>query len=427
LPRLYRDVLVWDASRAHAERSDVLVAGGKIASVSFSGSRSDYDCSVYEGRGNTAMLPGFVNAHGHTAMTLLRGLGEDLPLMDWLEKRIWPVENKLDADLVYTGSRLAITEMLSTGTTCFADMYFFMDRVAEAALEAGIRCGLSRGIVLDDDGAKLEENLKLARDYNGAGGLVRVQLGPHAPYTVSMDRMTAIADAAIENDLGVQLHWLETSSEWGTSGLEGRMSPEEYLVNTGLIDVKSLALGHGVWIDKKSAPFYARQNVTVVHNPKSNLKLGSGVAPVAHMVSSGVSVALGTDGAASNNRLDMWDEMRFAVLLQKGVNCDPTLLSPQEALRMSTVAGARALGFTQTGLIKEEYDADFMLVDLNRPHYAGLNEENLPGYIVYAGSSADIKATAVAGEILYENGSFTAIDRDDVMAAALLARKKLIS
>lgn len=421
--RCYRDVVVWDASRTRAERCDVLTEHGKITAVHPAGSVTS-GCA-YEGRGRTAMLPGFVNAHGHAAMTLLRGLGEELPLMEWLEKRIWPVENRLDADLVYTGAQLAMMEMLSTGTTCFADMYFFMDRVADAALEAGMRCGLSRGIVGDSDGSRLKENLLLAKDYNGAKGLVNIQLGPHAPYTVSIEQMSSVADAARENGLGVQLHWLETSSEWTISGFDGKMSPEEYLTSTGMAEVKHLVLGHGVWIDKEAADFYKRPNVTVVHNPKSNLKLGSGVAPVAQMLSAGVSVALGTDGAASNNRLDMWDEMRFAALLQKGIDHDPTLISSAETLKMATSAGAEALGFNNTGLIKEGYNADMILIDIDQPHYVGWDEETLSGYIVYAGSSNDIKATIVAGEVLYENGQFTTIDRDRVMASALNARKSL--
>ena len=387
MPKLYKNVVLWDAERESASLCDVRLDGAEIAKIAPAGTLDGE--AVFDGRGKTAMLPGFVNAHGHAAMTLLRGLGEELPLMEWLQKKIWPVENQLDGDMAYMGAQLAFMEMLSTGTTCFADMYFFMDRVADAALECGIRAGLSRGIVPSQEGGreKLDENLELARDYNGAKGLVNVQLGPHAPYTVPTAFMTEIASAAKENGLGVQLHWLETKNDWPLSDGSKTMNPEEYLEKTGLIDVDHLLLAHCVWIEKENFSFYARQNVTVAHNPKSNWKLGSGTAPVCAMAEAGIAVALGTDGASSNNRLDMWDEMRFASLAQKGANLDPTLLLARDAFRMATVAGARALGFEKTGLLREGWTADFMLVDLDKPHYVGWDLENLPGCIVYAGAS----------------------------------------
>lgn len=428
MPKIYRDVIVWDAEMERARRCDVRTEGGRIAEIAEAGTLEGRP--AFEGRGRTAMLPGFVNAHGHAAMTMLRGLGEELPLMEWLQKKIWPVEDKLDPDTVYTGTQLALMEMLSTGTTCFADMYFFMDSVAEAVLACGMRAGLSRGIVPSPRGGgreRLEENLRLADAYDGAKGLVHIQLGPHAPYTVPEGLMTEIAAAAKEKGLGVQLHWLETKNDWPLSEASKRMNPEEFLERTGLLDVSQLLLAHCVWIDREKYPVYARENITIAHNPKSNWKLGSGTAPVCEMKKSGINVALGTDGASSNNRLDMWDEMRFASLAQKGSNLDPTMLPAREAFRMSTVAGARALGFEKTGLLREGWNADFMLVDLDRPHYVGWDLENLPGCIVYAGSSADIAATAVAGEVLYENGNFANLDREKITASANAARAALTS
>jgi len=422
--RTYKDVIVWDSSRLQANRCDVITENSTIKSILPVGSMT-YGY-VYEGRGKTAIIPGFANSHGHAAMTLLRGLGEELPLMDWLEKRIWPVENNLNASFVKAGTDLAILEMLSTGTTCFADMYFFMDQVAKAAAEAEVRCCLARGIVNDINGDKLKENLQLASNFNGKNKLINVQLGPHSPYTVSFDMMKRIADVAKENKLGVQLHWLETSSEWKISKFEGKLTPEEYLTQTGMIDVPELLLSHGVWIDKKVASFYNRNNVTVVHNPKSNMKLGSGFTPVPELLANGVSVALGTDGAASNNRLDMWDEMRFAALIHKGNKTDPTSVTAVEVLKMATINGAKAMGFEKTGLIKEGYNADMILIDLDQPQYVGWDETNLPGYIVYSGSSQDIKGTVVAGKILYDKGEFNTIDKRAVIANAIKARKNLL-
>ena len=423
MKKQYRDVVVWDAERTTAQRCDVITEGDLISSILPAGTLSS-GCA-YEGRGKTALIPGFVNAHGHAAMALLRGLGEELPLMEWLQERIWPVENGLDGDLVKAGTKLAILEMLSTGTTCFADMYFFMDRVAEAAIECGIRCGLSRGIVGDSDGSKLKENLRLAEDFNGRDGLINVQLGPHAPYTVPQELMKEIAETAKDMGLGVQLHWLETSSEWKISGLEGSITPEEYLSETGMIDVPNLLLAHCVWINTEVSGFYARDNVTFAHNPKSNLKLGSGIAPLSEYLKTGIRVALGTDGAASNNRLDIWDELRFAALTQKGITKDPTLVTSAEALRIATVNGALGLGFKDVGLIKEGYRADMILIDLDQPHYVGWDCENLPGFLVYAGSSSDVRGTVVAGKMLYKDNDFLIADRERIISEAVEARRKL--
>ena len=316
--KLYRGVAVWDAERKKAELCDLRVENGIIAAVEPAGT-FEYG-AAFEGRGRTALLPGFVNAHGHPSMTLLRGLGEELPLMDWLTKKIFPVEEKMDAAAIKTGAQLAMLEMLATGTTCFADMYFFEESVAEAALEFGMRAGLTRGIVDFRNGVgeiKLREGLELASRYNGAKGLINIQLGPHASYTLNLDMTKKIAAAALEYDLGAQLHWLETSQDWPKTAESASMTPEEYLEESGLLKLKQLTLAHCVMMEKEKMPFYARGNITVVHNPKSNLKLGSGIAPVEAMRRAGISVALGTDGACSNNRLDMWDELRFAALLQK--------------------------------------------------------------------------------------------------------------
>lgn len=422
---VYRDVVVWDAERVKAEHCDVVTEGGVIKSILPAGSIK-YGASNFEGKGRTALIPGFVNSHGHSAMSLLRGIGEDLPLMDWLHK-IWPIEDKLTGKIVKLASQNSMLEMISTGTVIFADMYFFMENVAEAALEVGIKCALSRGIVSDDYKNKLSENLKLAEKYNGKDGLITVQLGPHAPYTVDYDAMCNIASAAKENNLGIQLHWLETESEWERCGYSNSMSPEDYLTRTGLTDVKQLILSHCVWNNTDCNEFYAKDNITLVHNPKSNLKLGSGIAPVGEYIRDSVNIALGTDGPSSNNRLDMWDEMTFAALLHKGANQDPTIVTAQEVFAMATIVGARALGFENSGLIKEGYNADFILVDLDRPNYLGWDLENLPGYIVYSGTSNDIRATVVAGNMLYNSGEFSTIDKIKVMREAKIFRDLLIN
>lgn len=425
MTKAYRNVAVWDASSAQARMCDVLTENGRISAVLPAGSGALAGVS-FDGRGKTALIPGFINTHTHIAMSVLRGLGEDLPLMDWLRQKIWPAEDRLTAEITGTATQLGMMEMLSTGTTSFMDMYFFTRNIADAALAAGMRCNVTRAVAGEKNGEEmLKECLEIARDYDGAKGLVRVSVGPHAVYTVKEELMRKCVEAAAERKLNVHFHMLETDFERDYFENTVGMTPTDYLDKLGFMDAAHLLLAHCVRVNTDEAPFYARPNVTIAHNPKSNLKLASGVAHIPEMLDSGVNVALGTDGAASNNRLDMWDELRFAALLHKGVKKDPTAVSAHEALKMATVNGADALGFSGLGLIREGCIADMTLIDLDQPHYVGWNEENLAAFIVYAGSSKDVAATVVDGETLYEKGEFKTIDRAKVMASAEKARRFL--
>lgn len=426
MTRLYKNVVIWDASCAQARKRDLLTDGERISAVLPAGSGVGADSS-FDGKGRTAIIPGFINTHTHIAMSILRGLGEDLPLMDWLQQKIWPVENRLTAETAGSAAQLGMMEMLASGTTSFMDMYFFTRDIIEAALDAGMRCNVTRAVAGEERGeSMLKESLEIADEYDGARGLVKVSVGPHAVYTVHNELMRKCVDAALERKLAVHFHLLETDFEreyfYSTVGL----APLDYLEKFGLLKADHLLLAHCVRVEGDEVSGYARPNVTVAHNPKSNLKLASGVAPVPEMLASGVNVALGTDGAASNNRLDLWDELRFAALLHKGVKKDPTVLGACQALKMATLNGAAALGFGgKLGLLQEGYIADMTLIDLDQPHYVGWDEENLAAFIVYAGSSSDVKATVVAGETLYEQGDFKTIDRGRVMADAEEARRRL--
>ena len=275
---LFKDVLILDGSRAKAERVHMLVSKGRIAEIIDAEKTPPSADKIISGHGKMAVLPGFVNAHTHAAMVLLRGLGEEAPLMEWLQQKIWPVEDKLTPEYIYWGTLSAMLEMLSTGTTCFADMYFEMDRVAEAVLSAGMRAAICRGITAGEPGKierSLQNNLDLAEKYHGREGLITVQLGPHAPYTVPIDSMKLISQEAKSHGLGVHFHFLETEGELKNLG----MSPEKYLEESGLLNVPYLTLAHAVWLDPATT---VPDNVTLIHNPCSNLKLGSGVMPLAY-------------------------------------------------------------------------------------------------------------------------------------------------
>ncbi len=419
---LFKDVFIVDGSRTKAERVHILVSKGRIAEIINAEKNPPSADKIISGRGKFAVIPGFVNAHTHAAMILLRGLGEEAPLMEWLQNKIWPVEEKLTPEYIYWGTLSAMLEMLSTGTTCFADMYFEMERVAEAVLQAGMRAALSRGITAGEPGKidkSVKNNLELAEKFHGREGLITVQLGPHAPYTVPLDEMKKISEAAKSHGLGVHFHFLETEGELNNLG----MSPEKYLSETGLLSVPYLTLAHSVWLDPEIN--LDSQNITLVHNPASNLKLGSGVMKLNEFLEKDFPVALGTDGASSNNRLDMWEEMRTTALLHKGVNRDPVCVSASEVLRMATYEGAKAYGFSQKGMLQEGWVADLVLVNLDKPHYIGVNEENLAAYIVYAGSSADVEGTMVNGKWLYRKGEFPTLDQEEILQKAREAREAI--
>ncbi len=426
---LFRNVCILDADISPGLSRDVLVSGNRIAAILPPGQGQDTD--VVDGGGHLALLPGLVNAHTHAAMTLLRGLGEERNLMEWLQRSIWPLEARLRGEHVYWGSLLAITEMLSQGITCFGDMYFFMDDVARGALESGIRCGLSRGIVwgenAEENERRLQEQEELFRSWHGREGRINVQFGPHAPYTVPLEQLRHIAQLARERGTGVHIHWLETAWELDHITNTLKKDPVRLLEEAGLWDVPRLLLAHGVHFPVDRLAELARPSLTVVHNPGSNLKLGSGVAPVPALLAQGVQLALGSDGAASNNRLDIWGEMRLSALLHKGVSGDPTTVTAAQVLRMATVEGARALGFDDVGLLREGWQADLMLVDLDLPHYVGWTPENLLMYLVYAGSSADVVGTMVQGRWLYRRKEFATLDALRIRRESSRCRQELLN
>ncbi|MGB4367392.1 MAG: amidohydrolase [Acetomicrobium sp.] len=427
---IFRDAVVLDGSRERAEVCDIAVTQGHISHILSGEQRPSIKAKEeYLCQGKKALLPGFANAHTHAAMTLLRGLGEETPLKDWLEKHIWPVEERLKPRHIRIGTQLGVIEMARSGITCFGDMYFHMDEVANVAMEAGMRCGLCQGLIGKPPifSLKLKEGIKLYDRWHGKDDLITVQLGPHAPYTVSVKSLSRAAEAARGLGIGIHTHWLETEWEVGYIKEELKKDPIDLLYETGLTDASHLILAHGVWFPQNRLQEIARDNVTVVHNPSSNLKLGSGFAPVSQMIERGVNVALGSDGAASNNRLDLWLEMRTASLIQKGYYRDPTLIKSKDAIKMATYSGHKALGFSEVGLIKKGWKADFVVVDLDNPRYVGWDCDNLASFIVFSGSSRDICGTMIKGKWIYKDGEFTTMDYEKIQHEARNARDELMA
>ena len=364
------------------------------------------------------ITPGLVNAHTHAAMTLFRSYADDMALMDWLQKKIWPAEANLTAEDVYWGSQLAIAEMLASGTTAFADMYFFMDQVAQACVETGMRASLSRGLIAVDGPGQEErfaENEQLFKDFHGAAdGRITVMLGPHAPYTCPPRCMEKVVAIAHRIGAEIHVHLSETKDEVEKCQRIYGKSPVALLDDLGVFDCGTLA-AHCVWVSEQDIRILAEKKVRVVHNPSSNLKLASGAAPVSAMLEAGVTVALGTDGATSNNKLDMLEEIRLASFLQKLDRMDPTALPSRQVLQMAHQGGAAAIGQGDVlGRIESGYKADLTIYNTTAPHWCP--QHDLASILTYAAASADVSHTLVDGRVLYRNGEFTTIDIDRVKA-----------
>jgi 5-methylthioadenosine/S-adenosylhomocysteine deaminase len=373
------------------------------------------------------VMPGLVNTHTHAAMVLFRSLSDDYPLFTWLKEKIWPLEAKLTPEDVYNGTRLAIIEMLRSGTTTFADQYFFMDQVADAVEEGGIRAVLSRGLLGTDEEVeeKLEEAVEQGKKWKGkAEGRITMMLGPHSPYTLSPTGLRQIVTAARHYQLSLHIHVAETRDELEAIGKDYGKRTVAYLVDQGVFS-RPVLLAHGVWLDDGEISFLAKQKVAVAHNPSSNLKLASGIAPVVQLQKAGVQVCLGTDGAASNNRLDMFTELRTASLLHKVSNQDPTVVPAETALRMATISGARALGLgDQIGSLEPGKKADLILIDLEQSHLTPCF--NPVSLMVYAARGSDVSDVMVNGEWLVREGRPVKWDEFEVCATAAQSAKDLL-
>ncbi|WP_111640565.1 TRZ/ATZ family hydrolase [Marinimicrobium alkaliphilum] len=372
--------------------------------------------------GHHVLLPGLVNAHSHAAMSLLRGYADDLPLKTWLEQHIWPAESRwLSEDFVRDGTGLAMAEMVKTGTTCFADMYYFGEQVAQAAQQARMRCHVAFS-VLDfatpggsgpDD--YIRKGLALRDEYRN-NDLIQVGFGPHAPYTLSDEPLRKIAMLANETDTAIHIHLHETAQEVADSIAKYGMRPLERLHKLGLLTPSTQCV-HMTQINDSDTQLLRDSGAHVVHCPTANLKLASGFCPVHALQSAGINVALGTGGAASNNALDMFSELRLAALLAKGVSGDATALDAHAALRMATLDGARALGLDNTiGSLEVGKSADLIAVDLS---HTGAQPVHQPAsQLVYTASGQHVSHAWVAGRALMLSGQLQTLNERELTGKA---------
>lgn len=397
------------------ERSDIGIESGEITALG-DVPPADREIDATE----SLVLPGLINAHTHTPMALLRGYADDLPLQRWLEERIWPIESELDSADIAAGARLAALEMIRSGTTAFADMYFGMEEVASAVDDAGLRALLGYGVITVDRGedaaaAEIDQAVGFADAYHGAaGGRIRTMLTPHAPYTCDDWVLESLAEQARDRGLPLHLHLNETRDEVGELSERTGQRPAEHLKDLGCWDGDAF-VAHGVHVDETEREQLAAADVGVAHCPAANMKLATGVAPIPALLDAGVDVALGTDGPASNNTLDMFSEMRHAALLAKVHHNDARVLPAEDVIEMATAVGARVLGLS-TGRIALGHRADLAILDLEAPHLTP--DHDLRSHVVYAAGGADVHTTIVDGEVLMEDHTVETMDPGRVLADA---------
>jgi 5-methylthioadenosine/S-adenosylhomocysteine deaminase len=371
------------------------------------------------------VLPGYINTHTHAAMTLMRGYADDMPLDKWLQNKIWPFEAEINAEDIYWGTALALIEMIKSGTTTFSDMYFAMDRVGEIVSESGIRAVLAAGLIEANDGQQgLKEALDFALDHNGiAEGRIKTMLAPHAPYTCGRNYLEQIKELARENNLPVHIHLSESRKEVNDFLEKYQSSPVKYLDDFDFFDNHILA-AHCVHLEPGDLEILKERRVQVAHNPMSNAKLANGIAPIKLYLDNEINVSLGTDGVSSNNSLDMLKEAKMASYLQKIKYSDPTALVAAEILEILTINGAKALALNKVGLIKEGYQADLQLIDVENSSFFYPHHNNLSN-LFYAADSSGVDTVIAAGQILMENKELKTLDQEKIYYEAEKRAQKI--
>jgi 5-methylthioadenosine/S-adenosylhomocysteine deaminase len=361
-------------------------------------------------------------------MSLLRGIGDDLALQVWLQEKMWPNEAKFTAEDVRWGTLLSVLEMIKGGTTTFVDMYDHMDEVALAVEQSGMRGCLTRGVIglcsSEVQDAKLKEAVRFAKDWHGqADGRITTMLAPHAPYTCPPDYIVRFVEAAHELNLPIHTHMSETAREVAENQEQYGLRPVAHLEKLGVFSRPCL-VAHGVHLTDEEIGILAQYDVRVSHNPGSNLKLASGIAPVPELLRAGVKVSLGTDSSASNNNLDMFEEMRLAALLHKGTSGDPTAIPASTAFRMGTSEGARSIWLNDTGALKVGYKADVIALDIDRPHF--YPKSNFLSHVVYSASAQDVTDVCVNGKWIVRGGACLTLDEEKIKAEFALRYQKLM-
>ncbi|MEO2259420.1 amidohydrolase [Paenibacillus amylolyticus] len=382
---------------------------------------------IIDGRNKVAM-PGLINAHQHTPMSLFRGFSNDLKLMDWLERKMLPAEARMNTEDIYWGAKLSIAEMIRSGTTAFADMYIHMNEIAEVVKQTGIRASLTRGMVFleDDGGRRLQEAIDLVQRWSGAAeGRITTMYGPHSPYTCPMEPLREVIAMAVTEDIPLHIHLAETKEEVVKIRERYGMTPTEYLEEAGMFEQAHVLLAHGVHLNRRDIGRLKGMRGGVAHNPVSNLKLGCGIAPITEMLAQGINVGIGTDGAGSATTMDMFEEIKAATWLQKLNYGDPTRLPAKEVLHMATRGSASLLGLQdEVGVLEVGRKADLILIDLVKPHLQPVHE--VESLLAYSVNGADVDTTIVNGQILMQGRKLLTIDEDELYREVKVRAKRIV-
>jgi len=426
---LFLGIGVLDEHFDYHENWCVAVEGDRIAYVGPEKPEGDFG-EVYDGTGKV-LMPGFVNAHSHSAMTLMRGYGENLALADWLNTRIFPFEAKLDGEAIYHGTLLAAAEMVRFGIVSTTDMYFDAEANRRAVAESGIKMNLGLSVTCFDDSdyqslPVYRELMEALPTCHGAlEGRLKMDAVLHAEYTSTEKVVRQAAEVAKEQGLNLHLHLSETKSEHEEcKARRGGRTPAKYFADNGAFDVPATA-AHCVWVEEDDMDILREKGVTVACNPVSNLKLASGFAPVPRLLEKGVQVALGTDSVASNNSLNIMEEVKLFATLYKASSGDPTAVTPREALYAATRSGALSQGRTDCGLIKEGFKADLVVLDVDRPWMRPCHD--MVNNLVFSAQGSDVCLTMADGRVLYRDGLWTTIDVERTAALAEESVKKILA
>jgi len=413
-------ILTMDPENRVIEKGVLCVSGDTISYVGKQPSQKLDALKTIDAEGGL-ILPGLINGHTHAAMSLFKGLADDLPLMEWLNHYIFPVEKNMDADFIHTGTLLACAEMILSGTTCFCDMYLFEDQVAQAAFQSGLRCLV--GEVLYDFPSPNYGDLESGFAYTEwlirkweDNPLVSIAVEPHALFTCSPELLRRANRMALSHKRPLIIHFAETLAEVEEIKKRYGKTPLEHLEDLGLAGPQ-LIMDHAVHLDASEIDRIAEYGIKVIHNPESNMKLGSGIAPVPQMITQGVTVGMGTDGSASNNNMDLFTEMDMAAKLHKVQTMDPTVMDALTVLKMATIEGAKALGLShEIGSLETGKKADVIVIDTHKPHLTPMY--NPFSHLVYAARGQDVSHTIINGRLVMENRQLLTLDLKEVMARA---------
>lgn len=426
---LFENIAIFDPVYGYIPNGYVAVDGKYIDYVGADRPVKDYG-RVYDGCGKL-LMPALVNAHSHTAMTLMRGYGENMALDDWLNKRIFPFEDHLNAQRVYHGSMLAFAEMIRFGSVSVNDMYFFADATARAVEESGVKCNMSIGVT-DFQGRGFyeipayEKTMALIRDYHNAfDGRFKVDFCVHGEYTSNEKLVRQVAECAQREQLGIHIHLSETKKEHEEcKQRHNGETPTEYFERTGILNSRVTA-AHCTWAEEKDIDILKEHRATAVCCPVSNIKLAGGFTNIAYMLGSGVNIALGTDSTASNNNLNLFEEIKLYATLYKASSGDPTLVTPTQALTAATLGGAYSQGRTDCGRICSGYRADIAVLNVDVPYMYPVHD--MVNNLVYSAQGSDVILTMSDGKILYENGEYKTIDIEKAQFEAQKSTDDILS